>query len=97
MLHVLDYDNDSTVSDDDDLEVMMMVLMFKSSVFLIYCNVTETDDDARYVNDDDDGIFLMLLFFLHFICLNFAYFLQLTILLSISFLNSAIHDEGPEI
>ena len=106
MLHVLDYDNDSTVSDDDDLEVMVMVLMFKSSVFLIYCNVTETDDDDRYVDDDDDGyvndddddgIFHMLLFFLHFICLNFALFLQLTFLLSISFLNSAIHDEGPEI
>ena len=29
VLHVLDYDNNSTVSDDDDdLEVMMMVLMF---------------------------------------------------------------------
>ena len=30
VLHVLDYDNNSTVSDDDDddLEVMMMMLMF---------------------------------------------------------------------
>ena len=67
-------------------------------MFLINCNVTETDDDDddRYVNDDD-GIFLMLLFFLHFICLNFASFLQLTFLLSISFLNSTIHDKGPEI
>ena len=68
-------------------------------MFLVYCNVTETDDDDRYVNDDDDddGIFLMLLFFLYFICLNSASFLQLTFLLSISFLNSTIHDEGPEI
>ena len=51
----------------------------------------------RYGNDDDDGIVLMLLFFLHFICLNFASFLQLTFLLRISFLNSTIHVEGLEI
>ena len=72
----------------------MMVLMFYS-IFFINCNVTEPDDDYRYV--DDDGIFLLFLFFLYFVCLNFASFLQLTFLLSISFLNSTIHDEGPEI
>ena len=46
---------------------------------------------------DDDGIFLMLLFFLQFICLNFATFLQLIFLLSTSFLNSTIHGVGLEI
>ena len=36
VLHVLDYDNNSTVNDDDDDDVVeMMLLVFKTSVYLI--------------------------------------------------------------
>ena len=49
-----------------------------------------------YVNNED-GIFGMLLFSVYFICLNFASFLTAYLSASICFLNSTIHDEGPEI
>ena len=77
VLHVLDYDNNSHVSDDDkddndntdDGVVVVMVLCLKHQ-FILYtcnCNVTETDDDDdRYFNDDD-GIIIIFLCVIGFI------------------------------
>ena len=56
----------------------------------------DDDDDDRYVNDDE-GIFILLLFFLYFIYLYLASFLAAYLYASIWFLNSTIHDMGPEI